>query len=442
MSTKKSPTILFVVLIIITQLACNISSNSATPDTFATLNGLYTASARTLEVGITPAGFTSTPGLPLPTAGGTTAPSATSAPISQTPAPVSRCDAIQFLNDVTYPDGSLVTRNNAFVKTWRIKNIGTCSWTPSYALVFMSGDLMGGASAVAFTKNVNPGEDVEVSVTLSAPDKSGNYRGYWKLRNASGVLFGFGAQADTAFWVDVKVSGGEYVAYNFVENYCEATWENSDRTLPCPGDDNDTTGFVIKINAPVMENGVTEDEPGLFTLPQDKKNGFISGQYPAITIQAGDRFRTIINCEYNSKKCDVFFRLDYKNNGQVKTLASWHEIYDGKYYRVDLDLSALAGETVKLILVVSANGRQQNDNAIWLIPHIVRQGTPPATPTSTPTFTHTPTAVFTSTPTPTATFTFTPTPTALITFTSTPTATFTITPPPTPTPTATNTPVP
>ena len=399
MPTKKLPTIFFVTLLIITQLACNISANSATPDTFATLNNLYTAAALTLEAGGTPTGFTPTPGLPLPTANDTT-PSATPLPISQTPVPVSRCDAIQFLGDVSYPDGSLVTHHSTFVKTWRIKNIGTCSWTPSYALVFTSGDLMDGAAAVALTQNVNPGETIELSVTLNAPGKSGEYRGYWKLRNASGVLFGFGAQADTAFWVDIEVSGAEYSAYNFANNYCEASWKNNNSELPCPGDDNDETGFVVKLNEPVMENGVKEDEPGLLTLPQDKNNGTISGQYPAISVQTGDRFRTIINCEHGSKNCDVIFRLDYKNNGQVKTLASWHEIYEGKYYPVDIDLSALAGETVKFILVVSANGAQKNDNAIWLNPHIIRQGTPPATPT------------LTHTPTPTATYTFTPTATA------------------------------
>lgn len=427
MSTKNFPIILFVVLITITQLACNLSASPVTPDTFATLNGLYTASAQTLEAGITLTGPTSTPGLPLPTVNGTPA-SVTNTPLSPTPAPVSRCDAIQFLGDVTYPDGSLVTRNNTFVKTWRIKNIGTCSWTPSYALVFSSGDLMGGPSAVALTRNVNPGETIEISVTLSAPNRGGSYRGYWKLRNASGILFGFGTQADTAFWVDVKVSKAEYIAYNFVDNYCKANWENNDGALPCPGNDDDETGFVVKLNAPVMENGATEDEPGLLTLPQHKNNGIISGQYPAVSIQAGDRFRTIVNCEYEAKKCDVIFRLDYKNNGQIKTLASWHEIYEGKYFPVDFDLSALAGETVKLILVVSANGAQKSDNALWLNPHIVRQGTPPATPTPTRTPTPTTTLAPTYTPTPTPTFT--------------PTATSTTTPTPTPTATATDTPAP
>jgi len=426
MSTKNIPIILFVAIITITQLACNLSASSATPDTFATLNGLYTASALTQQAGTMSAGPTSTPtpGLPPPTVSGTPA-SPTNTPIPPTPIPVSRCDAIQFLGDVTYADGSLVTRNNNFIKTWKLKNIGTCSWTPSYALVFVSGDLMSGPSAVALPRNVNPGETAEISVTLTAPNKGGNYRGYWKLRNASGVLFGFGSQADTAFWVDVKVSGAEYVAYSFVDDFCKANWENNDGALPCPGDDNDATGFVIKLNAPVLENGVTDDEPGLFTLPQGKRNGIISGQYPAITVQEGDRFRTIVNCEYDATNCNVVFRLDYKNNGKIRTLASWHEAYEGKYYPVDFDLSSLAGETVKFILVVSANGSPKNDNAIWLNPHIVRQGTPPATLTPTPTPTRTPTPTTTSVPT------YTPTPT--------PTATSTTTPTPTPTPTATAT---
>ena len=276
---------------------------------------------------------------------------------------------------------------------------------------------MNGPSAVALTRNVNPGETVELSVTLTAPNKDGHYRGYWKLRNASGVLFGFGAQADTAFWVDIKVTGSSYIAYIFFANYCDANWGNESNALPCPGTEGDPNGFVIKLDKPVMENGVTENEPGLLTSPQDIKNGIIGGQYPAFTVQAGDRFRTIVNCQYNSKKCNVIFQLNYLNNGKIKTLANWNEAYEGKYYPVDLDLSALAGETVKFILVVSANGGQNNDNAIWLNPHILRQGVP--SPTLTPTLT--PVSTFTPTLTATPTFTLTPTATETATPTNTPT---------------------
>jgi hypothetical protein len=250
-------------------------------------------------------------------------------------------------------------------------------------------------------------------VTLTSPNSDGRYRGYWKLRNAAGALFGIGNLADTAFWVDVKVVGGpSYIAYNFADNYCNADWQNNNHSLPCPGADGALEGYVVKLNAPVMENGAKEDEPGLLTGPKDSNNGIITGQYPSFTVQAGDRFRTLINCQHNSKNCDVIFRLDYRSNGQVKTLASWHEIYEGKFYPVDLDLSSLAGQTVKFILVVTANGQQSNDNAIWLNPHILRQGIiPTSTFTPTPTITFTPTITSTPTNTPTPTETSTPTPT-------------------------------
>jgi hypothetical protein len=335
---------------------------------------------------------------------------------------------------VTYPDGSPVARNSSFVKIWRIKNIGTCTWTPSYALVFNGGDALNGPALVSLAGNVKPGEFIEIPVTFTAPNKDGKYRGYWKLRNASGVLFGIGTQADTAVWVDIKVTGPAYVAYEFAANYCKADWSNNSSSLPCPSTDGDSNGYVIKLNAPVMENGVTEDEPGLLTFPQDKNNGIISGQYPSFTIQSGDRFRALVNCRHNSQKCDVIFRLNYKNNGQIKTLGSWHEIYEGQYYRVDLDLSSLAGETIKFILVVDTNGANNADNALWLNPHIVRQGNPPPTAT----FTRTPTVTATFTPTSTASVTNTPTATNTATATNTPTATATFTP----TPTITDTPTP
>jgi hypothetical protein len=413
MSRKFSPFIVLIIALLIVQLACNLPSGNATPDPFATLNGLYTASALTQAV----AG-TSTPGLPQATVTLAGSPTATNPPVTLQPAQTSRCDAAQFLTDVTYPDGSLIPRNTTFVKVWRIRNVGTCTWSTSYALVFAGGDGMSAPATVAMPGSVAPGQYIEIPVTLISPNSDGGYRGFWKLRNASGSLFGIGAQADTAFWVDIRVTGPSFVAYNFADNYCKADWSNGNSALPCPGSDGDGNGYVIRLNAPKMENGFTEDEYGLLTVPQDKNNGIISGQFPAFTVQAGDRFRTIVNCQYEATKCNVIFRLDYLNNGVVKTYASWAEVYEGKYYPIDLDLNGLAGQTLKFILVVSANGGNSQDLAIWLNPHIIRQGNPP-TPTNTPTSTatFTPTTTFTPTLTPTSTPTFTPT------FTETPTST-------------------
>jgi hypothetical protein len=414
-----SPAALFLLLLAV-QLACNLpGSETGTPDPFATLNGLYTSSAQTQT-----AAATSTPGLPPPTvvtlAG---SPTATNPPVTFSPAPVSRCDAAEFLADITYPDGSIVPRNTTFVKVWRIRNVGTCAWNTSYSIAFATGDSMNAPASIPMPGSVAPGQYIEIPVTLKSPGTDGSYRGYWKLRNASGGLFGIGGAADSAFWVDIRVTGPSFVAYNFADKYCDANWTSGAGNLPCPGTNGDANGYVIRLDAPVMENGVTEDEPGLLMVPQNVNNGYISAQFPSITIQAGDRFRAIVNCQRDAVNCNVVFRLDYLNNGVIKTYASWAEVYEGKYYPVDLDLSPLKGETLKFLLVVSANGSNNQDYAIWLNPHIVRQGSAP-TPTNTPipSITFTPTATFTPTLTSTTTFTFTPTPT------------FTETPSPTPTP--------
>src|SRR5690606_7825003 len=110
--------------------------------------------------------------------------------------------------------------------------------------VFFGGDAMGAPSAVALSGSVAPGQYIEIPVTLKSPNSDGNFTGYWKLRNASGNLFGIGNQADTAFWVKIKVTGPAYVAYNFADNYCQAEWSNGNSILPCPGTDGDANGYV------------------------------------------------------------------------------------------------------------------------------------------------------------------------------------------------------
>ena len=234
--------------------------------------------------------------------------------------------------------------------------------------------------------------------------------GRGKLRDPAGSLFGIGAEAQTAFWVDINVAGPVYTAYDFTAHYCDADWENNNKDLPCPGSEGDGKGYVIKLNHPVMESGKKQDDAGLLTVPKDAYNGIIRGQFPGFKVHDGDRFQALVNCQYKAYSCNVIFRLDYQiGSGEIKTLGQWNEAYEGKYYPVDIDLSGLAGKSVKFILFVTANGSFNQDEALWLAPHIVRLGTPPPTPTATFTPTFIPTLTFTPTPTFTATPTETPT---------------------------------
>jgi hypothetical protein len=63
-----------------------------------------------------------------------------------------------------------------------------------------------------------------------------------------------------------------------------------------------------------MENGYTkENEPGLLTVPQQTgATASSAANTLRLYVQAGDRFRTIVNCQHNSPNCNVVFRLDYQ----------------------------------------------------------------------------------------------------------------------------------
>lgn len=98
-------------------------------------------------------------------------------------------DRSTYVSDVTIPDGTVLAPGAAFVKTWKLQNIGTTSWNTSYTLVFISGDQMGTVASVPLTQSVAPGQQVDVSVNMVAPSTAGKYQGYWKMKNASGQLF-------------------------------------------------------------------------------------------------------------------------------------------------------------------------------------------------------------------------------------------------------------
>jgi hypothetical protein len=384
---KKQTWIISIALavVILAQLACNLP-NPEQPNPVATYNALYTQSAQTLaamasQVAQTPVpsqGFASPTPLPVNTLTGFYTP--TSIPPIKTSTPLSRCDWAAFVTDVTYPDGSMIGRNENFTKIWRLKNIGTCTWTTDYAVVFVSGDSMNAPVAMALTGNVNPGQTVDIQEKLTSPSKDGHFRADFKLRNAAGLLFGVGDAATTTFWVDIKVSGVSYGSYDFAANYCDAQWSNNKKNLPCPGLEGDNDGYVEKLDSPKLENGDPANLPGLLTFPRDVSDGVIRGMYPAINIEDGDHFRSLVQCRYNSAGCNVVFRLDYQiGNGAVKNLGQWNEAYEGQYYAVDIDLTPLAGNAVKFILSVQANGSSAKDFAVWIGPRITSQGVAPAT---------------------------------------------------------------
>ncbi|MGV8049809.1 MAG: NBR1-Ig-like domain-containing protein [Anaerolineaceae bacterium] len=294
--------------------------------------------------------------------------------IPPTPTPVP-CNWVSFVSDVSIPDGTDIVAGTSFTKTWRLKNIGSCTWTTEYDIAFVKGDQLSAPKIIDLPKAVKPGESIDISIAMVAPSSSGDYTGHWMLVNQNGVRFGTGADTKGTFWVDIDVIKGSGEAYSFSSNACSAHWlsKNSD-PLACPGKESDiSSGYIIVKAAPIREDGGKENEPGLVTRPDGAAEGYIQGIYPSFMVQSGDKFRATIQCEGGSTKCDVYFDLSYRiGTDPVVNLGNWRELYEGNWNKIEVDLSSLAGKNVQFILTVRNGSTAEDNKALWLHPMIYR----------------------------------------------------------------------
>jgi len=132
----------------------------------------------------------------------------TNTPTATLPTPRSDLctDKAEFVKDISVQDNTPFKPGERFIKTWRLRNSGDCTWSPQYALVFVEGDRMEAALEVPLTGYVQPNETVDLSVEMTAPAESGQYQGQWMLKSADGSRFGIGEKADKPFWVRIVVS--------------------------------------------------------------------------------------------------------------------------------------------------------------------------------------------------------------------------------------------
>lgn len=107
--------------------------------------------------------------------------------------------------DVTIPDDSVLEPGSLFLKTWRLVNSGVCPWSAGTQVMWFGGDLLGAPLLQSLTNIVQPGEVVEISVQMQAPEQPGEYTGYWILTAPDGQPFGIGPSGTLPFWVQIRV---------------------------------------------------------------------------------------------------------------------------------------------------------------------------------------------------------------------------------------------
>lgn len=108
--------------------------------------------------------------------------------------------------DVTIPDDTELKPNQSFTKTWRLINVGGCTWTRDYALIWFSGEQFSAPKTIYIPHSVSPGQAIEISLDMVAPQSPGTYQSNWMLESPAGGLFGLGPNGDAAVWVRLVVA--------------------------------------------------------------------------------------------------------------------------------------------------------------------------------------------------------------------------------------------
>ncbi len=109
-----------------------------------------------------------------------------------------QCNAAFFVGYVGLGDGAPVGAATTFKKVWDVRNIGTCTWTQDYRLVFYSGEHMSGPNWVPFPQEVAPGDHMFIGAIMIAPYEGGTHTGYWMLQSEDGTQFGVGERGNKA----------------------------------------------------------------------------------------------------------------------------------------------------------------------------------------------------------------------------------------------------
>ena len=182
----------FIMLMVVTSLACSIGGDAGQPNNPAPQPSAVVVVV-TQIVPVQPtsnvAQSTQSPNVSQPTI--TSQPAATEQP-SATPiigtGPGGCVLNMAFINE-TIPDNTVMTPGQAFVKSWTVKNTGTCTWDAGYQFVFADGTQMNGPVSVPIN-NTAPGANVSVAVNLKAPAAPGTYTGKWRFKASNNVIFG------------------------------------------------------------------------------------------------------------------------------------------------------------------------------------------------------------------------------------------------------------
>lgn len=186
------------------------------------------------------------------------------APVTATPQGQDACTyRATFVSDVTVPDNMVVAPGAKFVKTWRVRNEGTCTWgykTALHRLVFVGGDPLGAPASLELPfPQLGQGGTVDISVPMVATLAPGTYQSNWRLLVDSGAQVGVGPNGDAPLYARIIVSSTATPAaapsqafktftsskHHYTVNY-PAGWTIDVQSFVPPGPGRDPEGVYLR----------------------------------------------------------------------------------------------------------------------------------------------------------------------------------------------------
>ncbi len=211
------------------------------------------------------------------------------------------CNKAGFVSDITVPNGTAMAVTQVFVKTWRLINLGTCTWTSNYQII----PVQGGSSQQAFNLGVSvpPGHYVDISIKVTAPATEGTYGSSYKLESPDGVIFGVGADGNSAFGYLVDVQNINTPSSFRVTNV-DMSINTSSVDVSCP------SGKKFVFLANISVNG-----PGTVTYHWVFSNGDTSGK------------ETLTFDEEGSQSVSTSWTLGSKKDVSPNPFSGWAQLY-------------------------------------------------------------------------------------------------------------------
>lgn len=106
------------------------------------------------------------------------------------PTQIPNCtNELEYLADLTIPDGTQFDPGAVIEKEWKVKNNGTCNWNNTYTLRLISGSPLGVETSQALIPARN-GADAIIHIEFITPQESGRYEATWQAYGPDGEAFG------------------------------------------------------------------------------------------------------------------------------------------------------------------------------------------------------------------------------------------------------------